>query len=119
MDNMIERVARAIAAARGLDWERLAENKRVHPYPHSPLTVTRECIRDEARAAIETMREPSEAMLAAYDGALKAHIESVPEAERTWKTRRIAGGKERGHKIKPSEKAQCRWQAMIDAARAE
>lgn len=62
--------------------------------------------------------EPTEAMLSAYSGALKAHIEAVPEADRKWRKRRTFAGGPAGYKIPPDEKARCRYRAMI-AARTE
>jgi hypothetical protein len=65
MSEMVERVARAIARANnGDDFDRVDE-------------AVRELYRDEARAAIEAMREPSEEMLRPYRfGEARAAVKS-------------------------------------------
>jgi hypothetical protein len=55
-------------------------------------------------------------MIGAYNGALKALIESHPEGERPWRKRRAFRGNGEGYSIPPHEKARCRWTAMIAAA---
>ena len=74
--DMVERVARAM-------WERCHDESWDESY-HSP--ITRQIYIDDARAAIEAMREPSEKMLAA-----------VRDEYTTYETKVI-------------------WQAAIDAA---
>lgn len=60
--------------------------------------------------------EPTEAMADAYQSALKAYIESVPEAERKWRQRKTSGGIWSGYRLAPREKMLCRWRAMVAAA---
>jgi hypothetical protein len=80
MSEMVNKVARAIADAAGSDFDRL-------PATHGPGHGLRNMYMNMARAAIEAMRLPTNAMYAA------ANDEFVP----------------------PADAAAC-WLAMIDAA---
>lgn len=60
MSEMVERVARAIALAGGTEFDKL-------PASHGPGFGMRQMYLSMARAAIEAMREPTEAMIAAGD----------------------------------------------------
>lgn len=63
--DMIERVARAIAGVNGIGLDEANEAMwRVHEM--------------EARAVIEAMREPTEAMLEAYDNTVQIDFEGEP-----------------------------------------
>jgi hypothetical protein len=107
MSEMVEKVARAIRAGRGCGNE--------FPCPFcewGPDELTEQF--DEtgciwlARAAIEAMREPTEAMARAYKTALKVHIDALPDKIR------VPGG----FVVDEPLKMRLRWQAMIDAALA-
>jgi len=81
MSEMVERVARAIADEMVGDWDRIPER--------SAGEASREDLRVAARLAIEAMRDPTDAMLAAC----------------------------RWHIFEDASKQD--WQTMIDAALAE
>jgi len=55
-------------------------------------------------------------MIRAYDGALKAYIESVPMPETKMEERKTSGGIWSGYRNLSARKALCRWRAMILAA---
>lgn len=93
---MLERVARAIAEHEGYAWEDVV----------SPQCLGQpEFFRGVARAALQAMREPTDAMYRASHSALIPAV--VKEAN--------AG---RHAYIRGRQKVLLRWQAMIDAALA-
>jgi hypothetical protein len=86
MSEMIDRVAKAICGASGMRWDDM-------------LSGARDQFRRDARAAIEAMREPTEAMVKAAQEETYCH---------SWSSR--------GEHIEDPEVA---WTAMIDAALGE
>lgn len=72
---MIEQVARAIAMAHGDKWDDVPDDKANWVENRGQFGGRfrdvnenfKDCYRDEARAAIEAMREPTEAMIDACD----------------------------------------------------
>lgn len=119
---IVEAVARAMCAAQ-LAWKAAngGDDASCIDMPDEDLALA--AIEAHTRALREAgivlaPLEPTEAMLSAYSGALKAHIEAVPEADRKWRKRRTFAGGPAGYKIPPDEKARCRYRAMI-AARTE
>ncbi len=62
-------------------------------------------------------REPTEEMIRAGGGALKAYIDGLsPEERAKLKPRKTGKSDNAGYNIRPQIKASVRWQAMIDAA---
>lgn len=104
MSEMVERVANAMNARRG---EMLAMVEDPERFRHSLASGNGDAWKWLARAAVEAMREPSEAMLR---GAFVA-MNETPGG--TWKTMKAEGATPRrlfDVKMAP------RWRAMIDAA---
>lgn len=87
MTSMVEKVARAIAGTLGEDWNRPTMFMQQATDTHE---TCREVYRDMARAAIEAMREPTEAI----EEAIWLRSESRSTMD-------------------------CAWRAAIDAALAE
>jgi len=69
-----------------------------------------------AASIIESIREPSQAMLRSYSHALRVYIHSIPEAERAGRWG-LCG--RQGYIIPDHEKARARWYAMHAALLAE
>ena len=98
---MIERVARAICADYGEDWESKAESG-VGLRGYDPRLPARDDFRDMARAAIAAMRDAPEDIVCVGDEAIVACLNDHPRDPT------FARGM-------PAELA---WRAMIDAALA-
>lgn len=106
--HMIERVARALCTKAGEDPDLET------PY-HPKVTHLWQHYRQSARAAIEAMREPSEAMLiAGMEGALKTnaqYLEDIRHNSHSWSAVHVALGN--------SKTASAIFDGMIDAALQE
>lgn len=118
--NIIERVARAIAKARlisawGLEvgefkfaelrWPK--DEKAWRAYKHNPVAAI-DIAFDEARAAIEAMREPGKQMIDKGEDALEGHKDSDYSSN-------IDGDRE-SYEYYTSGACRDMWQAMIDKA---
>lgn len=106
MSEIVEKVAKALCISDEANWDRIFEAWPVPPHWEGSLT-TRNDYRRDARAAIEALREPTEAMMLAAAPSLKG-VDSLMQLAR------IHGAKLEWTNGEPPLKHA--WRAMIDAA---
>lgn len=101
MSELVERVAKALLAR---------QQKRIsEEWGGCDIAlVMNDWFREDARAAIEAMLEPTEAMVSAAAGALKKYIDALPSEVRA-KSKEVGGCVFIG----PLEKHAIRYKAMI------
>lgn len=101
--SMVEKVARAIWRAREKQFpERV---RRPKPDTFDNASGAWDMVLEQARAAIEAMREPTEEMI-------EANWSSIQSVDQELRMRVSLMSSKDAHQIK----AKCRWRAMIDAA---
>lgn len=113
----------AEAAMLDLQRERQAMAKRAATFGKPDPTVEEITDYDRRRfgQAVRLWRvvpvEPTEMMVQAGGGALKAYIDALPDEERAkLKPRKTAKSDNAGYRIRPDIKCSVRWAAMLKAA---